>query len=272
MRPEESREPHGAGAPETSHRAREGDRAYHAVAHETAATQATAPVDPSLSTRHITTDDLHTFVRSLRSSDEGECTACVNALIARGITAETIYLDLLDHAALQFGEMWNDDSCDFVDVTVALGRLQRILRDLSHKFLADRAAPDSIGRVLLSSIPGEHHTLGLFMVAEFFIREGWDVRLGAPLTSAELGSLLRETRFDVVGFSVASSERLSHVKRTIRQLRRDSQNRALAVMVGGPVFRERPALAAHVGADGTAPDARTAPALARRLITQGDPC
>ena len=104
------------------------------------------------------------------------------------------------------------------------------------------------------------------------IREGWDVRLGAPLSAAELGSIVRETRFDVVGFSVASSERLSHVKRTIRQLRRDSQNRNLAVLVGGPVFRERPSLATHVGADGTAADAGAAPTIARSLITRGDTC
>ena len=276
MRSEESHEEQGAPSPDTSHGDRAGAGGYQSVA------QPASPVHPSVHAsfqgglgaagEQISPEELKGFISTLRSPDEDRCTAYINDLLGRGINAETIFLELLDSAAVRLGEMWDDDDCDFVDVTVALGRLQRILRDLSHQFLADRATTEMVGRVLLSSIPGEQHTLGLFMVAEFFIREGWDVRIGAPLSASELGSLVRETRFDVVGFSVASSERLSHVKRTIRQLRRDSQNRSLSVLVGGPVFRERPTLATQVGADGTAGDARTAPTIARLLISQGDAC
>ncbi len=272
MHPEHSRGEQGAERTDTARR-RAGESDYIPVAQSPRPAHAPRGAHAAgHAERQLSDADLQAFIRTLRSAEETSCTEFVNTLLDRGVEAETIFLELLDSAAIRLGEMWDDDECDFVDVTVALGRLQRILRDLSHQFLADRASPDTVGRVLLSSIPGEHHTLGLFMVAEFFIREGWDVRLGAPLSAAELGSIVRETRFDVVGFSVASSERLSHVKRTIRQLRRDSQNRDLAVLVGGPVFRERPTLATHVGADGTASDARTAPTIARSLISRGDTC
>lgn len=227
---------------------------------------------PPAHVRELTPDDFVEFLVAVRSVDDEASTQFIRRILERGVSAEAVFLELLDGAATALGDLWERDECDFVEVTVALGRLQVILRELSLKFLADRASPDTVGRVLLSSMPGEHHTLGLFMVAEFFIREGWDVRLGAPLNAGELGSLVRETHFDVVGFSVASTERLSHVKRTIRQLRRDSQNRHLTVLVGGPVFRERPTMAEHVGADGTSADAKGAPVLARSLIAREDTC
>ena len=209
--------------------------------------------------------ELTEFVDGVRGHDDDRAAAQVAALIARGVPVETIYLDLLAPTARRLGEMWTDDSCDFVDVTVALGRLQRILRDASHLFVGRGTQPDA-GRVLLSCIPGEQHSLGLFMVSEFFVRDGWEVTLGAPITGCDLGTLLAEEWFDVVGFSVACNSRLSWLSREIPRLRKRSRNRRVTVLVGGRVFTDQPEMVDRVRADATANDARTAPALARRLV------
>ena len=205
------------------------------------------------------------FVACVRGPDDERAAAHVAALIARGVPVEAIYLDLLAPTARQLGELWSDDACDFVEVTIALGRLQRILRDASHLFVGRGTQPDA-GRVLLSCIPGEQHSLGLFMVSEFFVRDGWEVSLGAPISDCDLGTLLRDEWFDVVGFSVACNSRLSYLSREIPRLRKQSRNRRLTVMVGGRVFSDEPGMADRVRADATCTDARSAPSLARRLV------
>jgi methanogenic corrinoid protein MtbC1 len=54
----------------------------------------------------------------------------------------------------------------------------------------------------------------------------------------------------------------------IAALRNVSRNSRLCVMVGGRVFSEDPELAAHVGADGTARDAKLALEVADRLVRE----
>lgn len=205
------------------------------------------------------------FVECVVGADEESASAYVLALIDRGVPVEAIYLDLLAPTARHLGELWNDDACDFVDVTIALGRLQRVVREISPRFVGHGTRADA-GRALLSCIPGEQHTLGLFMVSEFFVRDGWEVSLGAPLAECDLAALVRDEWFDVVGFSVACNSRIPYLSREIPRLRRASRNPRLAVMVGGRLFNDHPAMVARVHADASATDARGAPLLARRLM------
>ena len=222
-----------------------------------------APAPPPSSI--FSAPDIEAFVECVAGAEEEPASAHVAALIQRGVPVETIYLELLTPAARHLGELWSDDACDFLDVTIALGRLQRIVREISHLFVGHGARPDA-GRVLLSCIPGEQHTLGLFMVSEFFVRDGWEVSLGAPVAECDLVALVRDEWFDGVGFSVACNSRVAYLSREIPRLRRESRNPRLAVMVGGRVFNDQPAMVARVHADASATDARGAPVLARRLI------
>jgi methanogenic corrinoid protein MtbC1 len=210
--------------------------------------------------------DVAEFVRRVLGGDDEEVPRYIAGLLERGTTAEALYLDLLAPTARQIGDLWSDDRCDFVEVTLALGRLQRALRDLSRVFLADATRPTLAGRVLLSSVPGEQHTLGMFMVAEFLLRDGWGVFVGPPLSEAELLASVESEWFDVIGFSVGCESRLQTLKREITKVRRCSRNRQVAVMVGGRVFNDYPELIGRVGADASAIDAREAPLVARALL------
>ena len=206
------------------------------------------------------------LVRHLRGPDDGRAERWVDDLLDEGMTSEAVYMDLLAPAARALGRMWEEDTCDFVEVTLTLGRIQRVLRSLSHLFLADAAAGEPRGRVYLCGLAGEQHTLGLVMVAEFFVRAGWEVDVGQPVDGEGLLQALRAGWFDVVGFSIACDHSLPRLKREIRDARRASRNPGVRVMVGGRVFDADPALVRRVGADATASDARQAPEVAAALL------
>jgi methanogenic corrinoid protein MtbC1 len=210
------------------------------------------------------------LVRRLTAPEDGTVDASVDGFLGgvldEGFACEAIYLDLLAPAARQLGVMWEDDTCDFVQVTLALGRMQRVLRSLSHLFLAGAGRTEPVGRILLTCLPGEQHTLGLVMVAEFFVREGWWTDLGHPVAQSEMLHAVRSEWYDVVGVSMACDSSLPRLKRELQAIRRTSRNPSVRLMVGGRAFDADPGLVRRVGADATAGDARTAPAAAAALL------
>jgi methanogenic corrinoid protein MtbC1 len=192
--------------------------------------------------------------------------AFVAALRAQGAAVESIYLDLLAPAARRLGKMWEDDLCDFSEVTIGLYRLQQAAHALREVGPEEDAAAPGARRVLLIAVPGEHHTFGLSLVAEFFRRAGWSVCSEPLSTGQELLDLVRRESFSIVGLSVSRETRMNGLASIILGIRRMSCNRAVGVMVGGRVFSDRPELVAQVGADATAADARQAVAQAQTLL------
>jgi len=227
------------------------------------------PVPPALAiaiARELSESDVDGFVAAVRSPDDAKAVQFVRDVLAEGAKIEAVYLDLLAPSARRLGQMWDNDECDFVEVTVSLGRMQRLLRDLSQVFLADATRSEPVGNVLLTCIPGEQHTLGIIMVGEFLLRDGWRVLVGAPWSESDLLTMVGTEWYDVIGFSVGSESRLPLLKRDIRRLKSASRNPHVQFMVGGQVFSDDPAVADQVGANAIAGDAREAPQIARRLL------
>lgn len=225
-----------------------------------------SPALMSAAIRTLSEADVDEFVRAVRGVDDNQCIEFVRALVSSGASVESVYLDLLAPSAHRLGALWDNDECDFVEVTLAMGRMQRLLRDLSQVFLADAGRTDTVGNILLTCVPGEQHTLGIIMVGEFLLRDGWRVLVGAPWTESDLLEMVSVEWYDVVGFSVGCESRLGTLKREIRKLRDASRNPNVKVMVGGKVFLSDPSIVARVGADSASTDAREAPRVARSLL------
>jgi methanogenic corrinoid protein MtbC1 len=215
----------------------------------------------------LSDEEIEEFVRLVRGRDEESVDAFVQDMVESGRSPESLYLDLLAPAARRLGVLWEDDRCDFVEVTIGVGRMQRVLRSLSYLFTLPAATTDPVGRALLACAPGEQHSLGLFIVAEFFVKAGWNVEVGAPLEQADITARARDEWFDLVGFSVGCESRLTAVRRQVQSVRRASRNPRIRALVGGRVFNEHPELVRKVGADGSASSAREAPQVARELVS-----
>lgn len=211
--------------------------------------------------------ELMAFVQALIAEDD-ECTDhVIQALRQRGVPIGAVYVDLLAPAARELGAMWEQDRVDFATATVSLGRLQRLMRQLSPDFGREVEHPFHGRRVLLTQPEAEQHMFGLSMVAEFFRREGWDVLGGVAGVGVEAVAWVRRDWFDVVGFSIGSEVGLPWLRDTIAAVRLASRNPSLVVLVGGPLFSLYPERAVEVGADATT-DGRSAPALAESLVSQ----
>lgn len=207
------------------------------------------------------------FTRSLLQGEDPALQQWHEHLEA-GVPVPRLCLELMAPAARQLGEMWVADGCDFVQVTLATGLLQRMLRSLPSGWTVDGGASALTGRpALFTAAPGEQHTLGLAMVADFFRVVGCQVRQEIVPDGAALLAVVREQRFDLVGFSIGAERHVDALTRLIAEVRRQSLRHELKVLVGGPLVWTEPELAETLGADALAVDALQAILAANTLLT-----
>jgi MerR family transcriptional regulator, light-induced transcriptional regulator len=206
----------------------------------------------------ITVEEVEAFTQVLLSGNIYAAKAFVLTLRKRGVPLDIVLLWLFAPSARYLGELWDQDVCDFVDVTVALSKLQQLLRDLDPENDEDQFPLATQKRAFLAVMPGDQHTFGLFIVQEFFRRAGWYVCGGSCDTTEELLNLAHSEPFDVVGLSVGIDAPKSALSDLMVSLRKSALNRDVRMMVGGRFFLKNPQLVACIGADATAPDGRRA--------------
>lgn len=214
----------------------------------------------------LTADHLARFTELLLDDDLDAPCQFIEDLQEDGVALDRIYLDLFSPAARRLGEMWSADLCDFTAVTLGLWRLQRLLYDCAPSFQVDAGLPSEGRRILLVPMPGDQHTFGLFMVAEFFRRAGWDVTDGPMVSTADITRAVSRNWFEVLGLSLACDRGLDAMAALIREVRRSSRNQGIGIIVGGSVFIEHPDAVLRVDADLAATDARQAVVAAEDLL------
>ncbi len=192
--------------------------------------------------------------------------ALVESELARGADIESLFLDLVAPAARQLGLWWEQDACDFVDVTMGLWRLQEVVHEISARIPGVAEGIGGERRAFFAAPPGSQHGFGTLMVEEFFRRSGWSTWGGQFATRQDMEAQVGSRWFDIIGLTISTQSELEALPALIAALKAASRNRAVFVMVGGWVFNQAPALAAEVGADCTAADARAAVAAADRLV------
>lgn len=190
----------------------------------------------------------------------------VDRLIARGVSVEAICVDLLAPAARCLGEMWDRDECDFIDVTMGLWRLQEVMREISARSPAGCRPTPEPRSALFCPMPGDMHNFGALMIEEVFARAGWQSEVLVKAERRDLLERLSRTPFDVVGLTLTRDCPSAALGNLIKAIRGASANPHVAVIVGGRVVNQNPAIVEEAGADGTGSDALGALELAERLV------
>ena len=185
---------------------------------------------------------------------------------AAGIPLEEIYLRLISPSARRLGEMWNEDMCSFVDVTIGLWRMKQIMHDLSPVFQEYSRTSQYSPKAMLIPMTGSQHTLGLFMVSEFFRKAGWKVWGELSAQPSEIVTKASNEWFDLIGISVSIQEQFTELNNFIQTLKNASKNPEVGIMVGGPLFIAHPELISQVQADIIGLNAQEAIEAAELLI------
>jgi methanogenic corrinoid protein MtbC1 len=173
----------------------------------------------------------------------------------QGQSLEDIYLQGITPCARLLGDWWCSDRLDFAMTTIASSHLQQLLHDFSAEFLQESPQQRNGLSVLLLTEPGAQHSLGLFMLSEFFKRAGWVVTVAVPQDVGDFKQLFLSDWFDAVGISVSTDRHLQTLNALLPQLRDASDNLNLHVFLGGPMAYAAPELLKGLAAKVLAEDA-----------------
>ena len=222
---------------------------------------------PAVATAALPTAlQIEAFTDLILHANDAELSRAVDQWRQSGLSIISLCLHLLAPTARGLGDMWTDDRCDFAAVTIGLGRLQRLLRECGPGLGTDVDHPVNGRRILLAQPADEQHSFGLSMVAEFFRRDGWEVLGGIGGAVHDPSAQVATEWFDAVGFSIGSESRLDWLRERVVKVRAASRNRAIVVIVGGPLFTLNPSWVQLVGADASGPDGSKAPQLTESLL------
>lgn len=173
----------------------------------------------------------------------------------QGQSLEDIYMQGITPCARLLGQWWCSDRLDFAMTTIASSHLQQLLHDFSAEFLEESPQQRNGWSLLLMTEPGAQHSMGLFMLSEFFKRAGWVVTVGVPQDAAEFKQLFQSDWFDAVGISVSTDRQLQTLATLLPKLRDASDNLKVQLFVGGPMAFLAPDLLQGLSAKVLAVDA-----------------
>ena len=214
----------------------------------------------------VSPEEIDQFAQLVMASDPEAATVFFERMRERGHSLDTLYEGLMAPTARYLGELWHQDRCDFVDVTLGVSRLQELLKIFSSA--GDITVIDIRRRALLIATQGDHHLFGLDLIGTFLRESAWDVVMEKGLGVEQNVRTVADEWFGVAGVAMSAVSMLDTVARTIEALRRASLNPAIAVIVGGRAFNDHPELVARVGADAAAKDGPTTAIVAKRLLIQ----
>lgn len=204
------------------------------------------------------------FVDALFEEDSDRCQDMVAETMHDCRDPQRVVELLMEPAARVVGENWCADECDFLKVTIAVSRMQRLFRRLALEH-PPSVLPDLSRCALLMPAPGEQHSFGLSIVDDAFRRAGWEVDCcgsGEELESMRLVSL---NHYQVIGVSISVERLLPDLAELGRRLRARSLNRSIVLIAGGSMVMHNPQGAIDAGFDLLAVDAVSAVAMAETV-------
>ena len=131
-----------------------------------------------------------------------------------------------------------------------------------HLALAD---VKSAGKVVIGTVKGDLHDIGKTLVAMMLEGAGFEIKdLGTDVTPEKFVSEAQASGAQIVAMSALLTTTMTNMKTTVEALKAAGVRDSVKVLIGGAPVTD--AYAQQIGADGYAPDASRAVAVAKSLV------
>lgn len=211
-----------------------------------------------------TQTDIEMLCAALLSNKDDAADNFILAARRDGVDLDVIYLGYVAGAARHLGEMWDRDEISFIDVTLACGKLYRVIRGLRHVIAPGILADRDEWPAMFALVPGETHTLGIEIATDIFRREGWDVDMMVGLDHDMLVDQSDRRGYRAIVLVANSDSVLERLTRLVLALR--ISHPLAHVIVAGNILDHHADIIDIVGADAVMKDIETAVATLRTVI------
>lgn len=160
---------------------------------------------------------------------------------------------LVQPALYQVGNLWQNNQITVSQEHLATAISQNVL---ARAYLQASFAP-SVGKTaMFACVEGNHHSVGLQILADGFETEGWDVlNMGANLPMKDLVHNVDTKRPDLLALSISLPNHITTARLTIEMLHAEMGSACPEVWVGGLASVSYPQIWRITKADGWSADA-----------------
>lgn len=222
-------------------------------------------IPKSVNTKKLPSEaEIDGLCTALLSSDEEAGERFILSARGEGVEVKELYLSYVIGAARRLGEMWEDDTASFIEVTMASGRLYRIVRGLRHVLASGVVDGRTDCPVFFALVPQETHTLGIEIATDLFRREGWDIDLALNMSHDELVERSESRNYKAIVLVANSDQVMEPLTRLIVALR---ITQPLAhIVVAGNILQHHPRVADITGVDAVMDQLDTAVKTLRDIL------
>ena len=200
-------------------------------------------------TWQIIEDQANEFVTLITRDGPQKTEPFIAELLNIGVSVDAIVLDLIPRIARKLGDQWVSDSLSFTEVTIATGRLQKLIYSLDHLFQETRTHAPTAHSIFVSASPGSHHTLGPLILSNYFTWAGWNVHSESTPTQEGIQACVANQKLTAIAISVADYDQLDQLPKLIQSIRNKSLNQAIIVLTGGSLYNSDAMSFGHIKAD-----------------------
>lgn len=186
----------------------------------------------------------------------------VQQALDEDISATAILNDGMIAAMTEVGRLFEEGEYFVPEMLIAARAMQAGLGVLRPFLVAEDIKP--VGVIAIGTVKGDLHDIGKNLVGMMVEGAGFEVvDLGTDVDPETFVSAVRDGA-SVVGLSALLTTTMPMIGETIKAIEEAGLRNQVKIMVGGaPVTNE---YAAHIGADGFAPDASQAAKLAKSFV------
>jgi methanogenic corrinoid protein MtbC1 len=199
------------------------------------------------------------YLGALLRGERHEASHLILAAVDAGTSIKDIYLLVFQRVQREVGRLWQANHIGVAQEHYCTACTQSIMSQFYPRIFS---AEKNGRRLVATCVGGDLHEIGARMVADFLEMEGWDTFfLGANTPIAGTLQQVAERAPHVLAISATMSLNVQAVADLIAATR--AAGNPTRILVGGRPFNSLPGLWKDVGADGYAPDAAEAIAVAR---------
>ena len=197
--------------------------------------------------------------------EDEEAARLVQAEIDGGTDTRRILDDGLIAAMDEVGALFGEGALFVPEMLMAAQAMKAGLEVLRPHLAGAECEP--AGVVVIGTVKNDLHDIGKKLVAMMLEGSGFEViDLGTDVPPERFVAAVEESGAQLVGLSALLTTTLPAMEATVGALREAELPTQVRVMIGGAPLTST--FAQDVGADGYAPDASSAVALARRLVAR----
>lgn len=204
------------------------------------------------------------FCDAVLNGNRREASNLFSSALDREQSLAKAAVHVIQPALYSVGRRWQGNGVSVAQEHLATSLAQTVMTQGFSRF---DVAPDNGRRALFACMAGNHHTVGLRMVADAFEFDGWTSHyLGANVPLSALVAQVRTLQPHLVGLSASLPHQLRGLRETISVLRAAFGESCPHLVVGGLVFNQFPQLAKSIGAELLGTDAHAAAVSIRERL------